>query len=496
VPTFFFVVGLVSFALAQVRPNITRCIEDALCECENYLNDECRANVFDRTSDLCYLQCCCLQSKCCPIADVPDSGLLLTPPMQASFFAQDNTPSVPTWNIGNNQRSVCDFAFQNNDDARVNWGDVSRKSRFLLTTEWKNRPNVTSVAEGTVVTGVYVSVYAFGQTGGGSNGGCYIDQIRVGLGNVTTRSIQLSPVQFLTGEMTARYRRYGFVFTPKNFRLPSATVLSRESFGEFASVSISLGRTANGNCHVDCVEMQFMYEPVQTTQALSLPPTVPATSASETTATSTATAPATTTAVMRATDTTASTGLLVSLDIVLGVAGGAVLLCALMVLAVVCFMRGRNADSQKHSSSTTKQQTELAGAGNSPRGNIYGAPPLAKFSKLSDVSVGQYQNPEQALSVGEYKNPEAITSEYSGAEFTETPQTKSAAAPSVPDRDRKKTFIRPAEAGGMYQSIALQMPVEGTGDLKYVDLAAEDVLKEKNVARESKPVVYETFEDK
>ncbi len=253
-----------------------------MCECDNYLADECRANVFDRTSDLCYLQCCCLQSKCCPIADVPDSGLLLTPPMQASFFAQDNTPSVPTWNIGNNQRSVCDFAFQNNDDARVNWGDVSRKSRFLLTTEWKNRPNVTSVAEGTVVTGVYVSVYAFGQTGGGSNGGCYIDQIRVGLGNVT-RSVQLSPVQFLTGEMAARYRRYGFVFTPKNFRLPSATVLSRASFGEFASVSISLGRTGIGNCHVDCVEMQFMYEPAQTTQALSLPPTVPATSASETT---------------------------------------------------------------------------------------------------------------------------------------------------------------------------------------------------------------------
>lgn len=490
-PTFFFVVGVVSFAWAQVRPNITRCIEDALCECENYLNDECKSNVFDRTADLCYLQCCCLQSKCCPIADVPESGLLLTPPMQSSFFAQDSTANVPTWNIGNVQRSVCDFAFQNNDDARVGWGDVTKKSRFLLTTEWKNRPNVTSVAEGTVVTGVYVSVYAFGQTGGG----CYIDQIRVGLGNVT-RSVQLSPVQFLTTEMTARYRRYGFVFTTKNFRLPSATVLSRASFGEFASVSISLGRTGFGNCHVDCVEMQFMYEPVQT-QALSLPPTVPPTSASETTATSTTTtAPAATTAVMRAPDTTASTALLVSLDIVLGVAGGAVLLCALMVLAVVCFMRGRNADSQKHSNSTAKQQTELAGAGNSPRGNIYAAPPLAKFSKLSDVSVGQYQNPEQALSVGEYKNPEAMTSAYSGAEFTETPQTKSAAAPSVPDRDRKKTFIRPAEAGGMYQSIALQVPVEGTGDLKYVDLAAEDVLKEKTVARESKaPVVYETFDD-
>ncbi len=454
-----------------------------MCAAEVPNVDDCQPNAITKADNFCWLHCCCkAENKGAAVADAVD-GLLLSAPIQSKAFQQESG-NFPAWEFPPPQRAsgaTCDFALQN-EDPRVTFMGSQARARTLNVNDWVTpRP---MLPEGVIVTGLYVSVYAYG----GTSSTCVIDRGRIQLDN-SGRDVALT--QFVLAESTPRVRRYGFLFTKQNLRLPSSATLSRSSLSDFLSLSLNFTRTSQGSCHVDCIEVQFVYEnPILTLplteSVMSTAPTADAMPTNVSTSTAT---PMPTTSLLV---TSSMDGLLtVPLDLLLGVAGGVVLLCALLILLIVCVLRKRNRERNDAKRADIAKQVELDGGA---RGNIYQSPPLARFSKLAEVSVGEYQNPE--VSIGQYKNPEQVSpagGEYNVAEFTDAPLPKER-KPTViqpkssEPKERKKTFIQSGEAGGLYQSFQL---TESSTDLKYVDLPEETAGK----TEAKNPVVYETFDE-
>jgi hypothetical protein len=388
------------------------------------------------------------------------------------------TASRANWLVSNDATTTCSYRWEGNDN-QVIFSSVPRitRSKSLVASSW-TAPAIP-LPESSQVTGFQVNVYATASTPS-----CTIDLIRFGVNEINATDFQWR--QFMVTDSSNEIRRY--VYRNMTTRLTPDYRLSGESLitpPGHLSIIMTHSNNQNGSCWVDCIELQLLYTQ---TGKLTLPPgeTTTAVGASNNNNNGTLAVVTGSTAVA-APISNNGPSVAVPIDFVIGGAAGAGLLIALLIVAIVCLMRQkkeRQLAASKRKSVAMQVELDSGQAAAGGRQNIYGLPPDMK-----------------------------------------TPLPKH--VPATPAAGREPVYqqageIRPIDAGGAYQSIALGSSGEGPAQA-YQSLAPEateqayqalppetadpqqeyrslppekDPLMYVNLAPENdvSPVVYETFE--
>lgn len=446
------------------------------CQCQLGAFNQCQDAPSNRSSDICYLACCCEFNLCCSlITDIPTSGYFLSEPIAVtSFFPTEgmSTTRAP-WTISNMPQATCSFQWSA-EDAQVNFNRMPtiNRSRSLVTSTWS--PPSIALMDSAIIVGFQLSVYAIPDANSPS---CTIESFRMG-GN-DTDSVEFMWRQIVVTDNPTTMRRY--TYRSNSTRFPD-TRLTFDSLNNPPYFSIIMTRSGlNGSCWIDCIELQLLY----TQSVLTLPPGETARPTPMVGVATNTPAPNTT---VLAPMTGGAPTFVVPIDIVIGAAAGAGLLIALLIVAIVCLMRQqkiRKAALSKRKSVAMQVELDSGQATGGARQNIYGLPPDMK-----------------------------------------TPLPKHVPAPAAGREPvyQQASDIRPiVDGGGAYQSIALgasgegpaqayqSLAPEGAPDQAYQALPPEATEKQQqeyrslapekdplmyvNLSPENDvPVVYETFD--
>jgi hypothetical protein len=288
-----------------MRPDEDRCVEEPPnCLCHPSLVDNCTIPAIERTTDLCYLSCCCdiIEGPRFALAPAkPDRSILTTEAISVLRFVEPrsnhNEQFEASWSVVNKADAMCNFRWEGNDN-RVDFDRVPAVVRAspLVTSLWSKPTQPLPDPALTMIVGFQLNVYMLSDA---SKPACAIEHLV--FENVTA-TFQFTWNQFIVTDSDARVRRY--VFRWHKVPIPGHAEPDSGWLTNPPTLSMVVTRSGlNGTCWLDCVELQLLFfnqEPTTTTTTTTtttrtVPTTSPSTPSETTNTDSTTTTTTTTT---------------------------------------------------------------------------------------------------------------------------------------------------------------------------------------------------------